>query len=194
METKLQQSERSSAFATGYKWFSCWGRMKRRCVYFTCFSVISALLLCGCDGKRPGLEAAKVLTTGKWGRQIQSGTLQENYVYTFFTNGTYRACVQNNFGMRAKSGTWSLNRSSNGQVVLYLNSPEADYFCLWRESILHYDTKRDVLAVTALRVGGEQELRHLCGTNQEPTIQHPGKPHSWHFAPRSPRGAFGPPR
>lgn len=157
------------------------GKSGGRIVPLACLGLIGLLLLAGCNGAKPELEVAKVLTSGKWGREVEIGTLAESYVYTFNTNGTYKISIYNDFGIRALKGDWRVTRGSDGSVQLHLTNEEAYYHCLWRESKVRYESNRDVLVVEAGRITGAQELRHLRLTNRESELRpRKDKPRSEH--------------
>ncbi len=188
MQTKLHRGGGANEFGLGRKRLPQTGQMSGRGVFLTYFLALVSLLCAGCKESKPEVELAQVLSRQSWARELGTGALQERHVFNFSTNGTYRQCVQNNFGMRAITGTWRLSRAKDGKVILHLENPEADYYCIWRESPIRYNKQRDVLVVSVERLGGEQELRPVSLTNKAPEIRQPPKPHTWHSTARTVRG------
>jgi hypothetical protein len=177
MQTKLQRGGGTGGFVLSKGLHPERGETERWALLSTVWLVLTLLCL-GCSREASQEQLAGVLTTGAWVQEVGTGPLQESYVYAFWTNGTYRVCVYSDFGVRAVKGTWRLSPDNQVGLQLHLDNPEAYYFCLWRQSGISYDSKRDVLLFSG-GFAGAQELRHLKLTNKESGL--------WYQRPKSER-------
>lgn len=134
------------------------------------------LFFVACDRQGHLTEINTAITSHPWTKNVGEGSMQEHYVYTFFTNGTYNVCVFNQFGTRPRKGTWETVLEPDRRVRLQLKNDEEYYYWLWRDVVVRYDTRGKVLVVSGGPYKGEEQMRPWIPTNRPNFSNPPLKP------------------